>query len=530
MARNYVNLAEIMGQVDNARANESNLKRQQQQMDMQDYEYQKALKQDQEQEALKGVYSGAIDSTGDAPKINEQKLIQDLMQRGYSEQALKLQDQFKTRDMQNGKLQNESKSADLKYQMDLTDYSQNSMAGSNPQSWGAIKQDLISKGVKAAESMPDTYDESFKNSFVMDAKSFRAKNGGGDEDNLIIPTPNGLMYFNKKDKKDYGYLDMNGGRVMRAQDDPALRGAVKGAEARAGADYKLNNDIDGMLGTDTQISDMARGGAPVSASPNSMRISPTIQGQRDDKRLQILLAEQQAQGGAGKDQYLDAEIANMQPRGGGIKVPTKAQLARDEAQSKANVELNMKPKIETATATATADTKSAQSAKKGTATLNSMMRYLYKDGVPERDSSNRLIPPKEAMVLGNSVADRTLMKGHEYGFTNNKASNIIGVRRLINSLVLDANNGSLGAGVSNADVEFLQKIQGVINSAQAPEDIYNAIADNEVRFNRVLNLKNTSGQAITPTNPLSLKLPNGQSVTFKNKAMMDAYKKYKGLK
>jgi hypothetical protein len=173
MARNFVNLAEIMGQVDNSRANESNLKRQQQLMQMQDYDYQRQLKQDQEQEALKSVYSGAIDTTGEAPKLNEQKLIQDLMQRGYGEQALKLQDQIKERELRADKLQNETKSSSLKYQMDLTDYSYNVMAGASPQDWLARKQDLISKGVKAAESMPDDFDPNFQRNFLMDAKTFR---------------------------------------------------------------------------------------------------------------------------------------------------------------------------------------------------------------------------------------------------------------------------------------------------------------------------------------------------------------------
>jgi hypothetical protein len=54
-----------------------------------------------------------------------------------------------------------------------------------------------------------------------------------------------------------------------------------------------------------------------------MQIPPQVQRGRDDKRLQILLAEQAAEGGAGRNPELDAEIGNM----GGIRVPTKAQQA-----------------------------------------------------------------------------------------------------------------------------------------------------------------------------------------------------------
>ena len=127
-----------------------------------------------------------------------------------------------------------------------------------------------------------------------------------------------------------------------------------------------------------------------------------------------------------------------------------------------------------------------QGAKKGLGTLDSMMKYLYPGGQPVRDASGRLAPPTDAMLLGNSPIDRATMLGHQYGMHNDKASNLTGLRRLVGSLVMDANNGSLGAGVSNADVEFLKRLQGVTDSAQDPKDIYNAIADNEDKFNRIM--------------------------------------------
>ena len=52
MARNYVNLAEIMGQIDNARANEANIRRQQKQSEMEDYNYQRTMRQDADTEFL----------------------------------------------------------------------------------------------------------------------------------------------------------------------------------------------------------------------------------------------------------------------------------------------------------------------------------------------------------------------------------------------------------------------------------------------------------------------------------------------
>jgi hypothetical protein len=50
-----------------------------------------------------------------------------------------------------------------------------------------------------------------------------------------------------------------GSPIIKPADSPTLRGAVKEAESRAAGNYKPNTSIDGVVKTDTQISDMARG-------------------------------------------------------------------------------------------------------------------------------------------------------------------------------------------------------------------------------------------------------------------------------
>jgi hypothetical protein len=198
MARNYVNLAEIMGQVDNARANEANIKRQQQQMQMEDYAYQRQLKQDQEQEALKGVYSGAIDATSGEPKLNEQKLLQDLMQRGYGDQALKLQDQFKQRDLQAGKLQNETQASNLDLLSKKATYSRDMLAKTAPDgsNYPQIRQHLIETGAAGAEVLPEQYDPNAIGSLIMKADDVIKQNTPKPTE--IAFTPSGVSY-NKND-------------------------------------------------------------------------------------------------------------------------------------------------------------------------------------------------------------------------------------------------------------------------------------------------------------------------------------------
>ena len=187
--------------------------------------------------------------------------------------------------------------------------------------------------------------------------------------------------------------------------------------------------------------------------------------------------------------------AMIAPKVEEAKLVGDVNLAQDVDLAKEKAAIENKQKIDQQVNTQT------QGAKKGLGTLDSMMKYLYPDGQPVRDASGRLAPPTDAMLLGNSPIDRATMLGHQYGMHNDKASNLTGLRRLVGSLVMDANNGSLGAGVSNADVEFLKRLQGVTDSAQDPKDIYNAIADNEDKFNRIMG----AAKSPSPDSPIDPK-------------------------
>lgn len=108
---------------------------------------------------------------------------------------------------------------------------------------------------------------------------------------------------------------------VKATSDPILQGTIAEKKARGTAGYKVNTDIDGTISTDRQVAEQAN---PTLGQPlGGWQIKPQVQAGRDNTRLQILLAEQAASGGAGANPELDAEIANV----GGIRVPTKAQQA-----------------------------------------------------------------------------------------------------------------------------------------------------------------------------------------------------------
>jgi hypothetical protein len=148
------------------------------------------------------------------------------------------------------------------------------------------------------------------------------------------------------------YEERNLGGALPNKDDPNIQGGVAGAKAQAGAAWKPSDMMDGQILTEAQLAEQARGGAPApfqapmqpqgmppampqqppqAAIPpgNSWQIPPAVQKQRDDTRMQILLAEQQSEGGPGRNPELDREIANMSrgSGGAGIRIPTKAEQA-----------------------------------------------------------------------------------------------------------------------------------------------------------------------------------------------------------
>jgi hypothetical protein len=112
-------------------------------------------------------------------------------------------------------------------------------------------------------------------------------------------------------------------------------------------------------------------------------------------------------------------------------------------------------------------------------TVNNMMRYLYPNGQAVRDQEGRLVPPSEQMLLGTGPIDRLKMAGQNIGIHSDAATNTEMVRSKASDLARAALGGSLGSGVSNADVQFILKAQGVIDTAQDLKTLYSAIADLE---------------------------------------------------
>lgn len=167
---------------------------------------------------------------------------------------------------------------------------------------------------------------------------------------------------------DYIPKDL-GGSNLPNKDDPKVQFGVAGAKSAGENLYQPTDMKDGVILPKTNLAiesgapsiDYLSPNAAPSAprlptqpsmpnpqklpqlgSPSSMQIPPSVQQERDAKRMQVLLAEQAADGGPGRNPELDKEIArfggNMPiASAGGIKVPTKAEEAAAIEKAKSEV-------------------------------------------------------------------------------------------------------------------------------------------------------------------------------------------------
>jgi len=227
----------------------------------------------------------------------------------------------------------------------------------------AMRDEAEAKKLEEAIAAESAKNPEFANLYRIDAKAaLKAQYpnaNSADPYTEVIYDEQGQGWLNNRRETDpnkvLSPIMINGKPFIGAKQSPDLAGRIKGAEAQAGAAWKPNTNIDGQVLTDEQVSNMARGNQPApfsmpnpqqlpSGIPPNMQIPPQVQKQRDDVRLQVLLAEQAQYGGAGNNPELDQEIANVSKQTGvrpmgGIRVPTKLETKQGEANIDLNKEL-----------------------------------------------------------------------------------------------------------------------------------------------------------------------------------------------
>jgi hypothetical protein len=112
MARQYMNLAEIYGQVDAARANQAQMENNQIQQERLRRQFSREDEQYADERAIKDIYRSAVTDVDGKPVLDEKRLISDLYQRA-PEKALAVQEGFTKRDAEASKLQRENQKAEL---------------------------------------------------------------------------------------------------------------------------------------------------------------------------------------------------------------------------------------------------------------------------------------------------------------------------------------------------------------------------------------------------------------------------------
>ena len=178
MARQYLNLAQVYGAVDNAKANQAQLEAQQMQQENMRYQQQRQMNQDALQDRKRGIGANAIKIGEDGkPTIDRQKYIADMLGVD-SEEALTRQAQFDKQDAdaakmkrENQKFEIENKSATVKYLKDRLSTVQDD-AG-----FQAFKQEANDLGAQdLVSSAPPTYDPNWQRSQMVNADKFLEQN------------------------------------------------------------------------------------------------------------------------------------------------------------------------------------------------------------------------------------------------------------------------------------------------------------------------------------------------------------------
>ena len=188
MARQFVNLADIMSKIDASRANESNIRRQQKQSEMDDYAYQRTMRQDGETDALRNVYKNSVGQDG---SFDEQKLLGDML-RTNPEIGLKLKADMEKRDLERNKLKNDNRTSELSYKVEQSKYFRDRFANVIDQkSYDGILNEGRQMGAGWVQNAPAEYNPEFIKSNAMNADAFVKQNTSKPK---IGFTPSGVAY------------------------------------------------------------------------------------------------------------------------------------------------------------------------------------------------------------------------------------------------------------------------------------------------------------------------------------------------
>ena len=228
-----VNLAEIYGNIDAARANQAQMQnnammqeRQRRQFAMEDEERQNKIR-------IRDAYKSSYDTVDGVPKLNQGRLLSSVLEIDPM-QAATIEKEFNTREANN-----------LEMMVKKAQYGRDVMVNVTPQTWGQTRQQLINQGFEFARNLPEQYDLNAHKASVMDADAFLAQNGigskGSSQEYIYQPTSGGILRLPKRDGGDVSYVidPVTGKNAVQAPYDPALQGELSGSRTRATSNVDL---------------------------------------------------------------------------------------------------------------------------------------------------------------------------------------------------------------------------------------------------------------------------------------------------
>jgi hypothetical protein len=175
MPRQYMNLADIYGQVDAARANQANMENNRMLQERQRRQFSREDEQYADERAIKDIYRGAVTDVDGKPVLDEKRLISDLYQRA-PEKALAVQEGFTKRDAEASKLQRENQKAELANKVETLKIARDVLSTAYDQpSYDAAMQQLTSIAPDLVKTAPRQFDTKFRDHSIMTADNFMKK-------------------------------------------------------------------------------------------------------------------------------------------------------------------------------------------------------------------------------------------------------------------------------------------------------------------------------------------------------------------
>ena len=170
-----VNLAEIYGQIDAARANQASMQnnammqeRQRRQFALEDEELNKKRR-------ISEALSGAVENIDGSPILNEKRALSDLY-RVDPMQALELQDKFTQRDATKQKTQAEAKKAELAQKIETSKYFRDRLSTVTDQaSYDAVLMEAEQMGAGFVSGAPRVFNPEWVNTQRYGADDFIKK-------------------------------------------------------------------------------------------------------------------------------------------------------------------------------------------------------------------------------------------------------------------------------------------------------------------------------------------------------------------